>query len=158
MRHGLLAAYDAQLRESVETTDFDDVRTDGPLWIARMPSRGFVTYRSLAGLSLLDLDALIARTVSSFAADAEITEFEWKTRDHDEPRNLGALLLNHGLRPQERETVMAGLIDGLAGDDPVPDGVELHRVGDRGNLRADVERVVTFQNGVFGTFDRMVEL
>jgi N-acetylglutamate synthase-like GNAT family acetyltransferase len=123
-----------------------------------MPSRGFVTYRSLAGLTLLDLDALIARTVSSFAADAEITEFEWKTRDHDEPRNLGALLLNHGLRPQERETVMAGLIDGLAGDDPVPDGVELHRVGDRGNLRADVERVVTFQNGVFGTFDRMVEM
>jgi N-acetylglutamate synthase-like GNAT family acetyltransferase len=158
MRHGLLAAYDAQLREEVETTDFDDVRTDGPLWIARMPSRGFVTYRSLGGLTSLELDALIGRTVASFAADPEITEFEWKTRDHDEPRNLGTLLTNHGLQAQERETVMAGLIDGLAGDDPVPAGVELHRVGDRGDIRADVERVVAFQNGVFGTIDRMVEM
>jgi N-acetylglutamate synthase-like GNAT family acetyltransferase len=151
MRHGLLAAYDAQLRESVETTDFDDVRTDGPLWIARMPSRGFVTYRSLNGLTQLELDALIARTVASFASDPEIAEFEWKTRDHDEPRN-------HGLRAQERETVMAGLIDGLAGDDPVPVGVELHRAGDRGDIRSDVERVVAFQNGVFGAIPRMVEM
>jgi N-acetylglutamate synthase-like GNAT family acetyltransferase len=158
MRHGLLAAYDAQLREEVETTDFDDVRTDGPLWIARMPSRGFVTYRSLGGLTSLELEALIGRAVASFAADPEITEFEWKTRDHDEPRNLGTLLSHHGLKAQERETVMAGLIEGLAGDDPVPAGVELHRVGDRGDIRADVERVVAFQNGVFGTIDRMVEM
>lgn len=158
MRHGLLAAYDAQLRESVETTDFDDVRTDGPLWIARMPSRGFVTYRNLSALPADELDALIGRTVASFASDPEITEFEWKTRDHDEPRNLGTLLVNHGLRPQERETVMAGLIDGLAGDDPLPDGVTLHRVGDRGDIRADVERVVAFQNGVFGAIERMVEM
>src|SRR5664279_3572 len=138
MRHGLLAAYDAQLRESVEVADFDDVRRDGPLWIAKMPSRGFVTYRNLAGVSAAELDALIGRTVSTFASDPEITEFEWKTRDHDEPRNLGILLTNHGLRPQERETVMAGLIEGLAGDDPVPDGVELHRVGDGGDIRTDV--------------------
>jgi N-acetylglutamate synthase-like GNAT family acetyltransferase len=158
MRHGLLAAYDAQLRDEVETTDFDDVRTDGPLWIARMPSRGFVTYRSLGGLTSLELEALIGRTVASFAADPEITEFEWKTRGHDEPRNLGTLLSHHGLKAQERETVMAGLIEGLAGDDPVPAGVELHRVGDRGDIRADVERVVAFQNGVFGTIDRMVEM
>jgi len=158
MRHGLLAAYDAQLRESVEVSDFDDVRTDGPLWIARMPSRGFVTYRSLGALTSIELDALITRTVASFASDPQITEFEWKTRDHDGPPNLGALLVNQGLRPQERETVMAGLIDGLAGDDPLPDGVELHRVGDRGDTRADVERVVAFQNGVFGPIPRMVEM
>jgi N-acetylglutamate synthase-like GNAT family acetyltransferase len=158
MRHGLLAAYDAQLRESVETADFDDVRIDGPLWIAKMPGRGFVTYRNLAGLSMVELDALIGRTVACFASDPEVTEFEWKTRDHDEPRNLGTLLVNHGLRPQDRETVMAGLCDHLAGDDPVPDGVELHQVGDRGELEADVERVVEFQNGVFGPIERMVEV
>jgi N-acetylglutamate synthase-like GNAT family acetyltransferase len=158
MRHGLLAAYDAQLRDEVEVSDFDDIRTDGPLWIGRMPSRGFVTYRSLSGLTSQELDALISRTVASFAADPEITEFEWKTRDHDEPRNLGALLTSHGLAAQDRETVMAGLIDSLAGEDPVPAGVELHRVGDRGDIRGDVERVVAFQNGVFGTIDRMVEM
>jgi len=67
MRHGLLAAYDAQLREEVETTDFDDVRTDGPLWIARMPSRGFVTYRNLAGVTAVELDSLVARTVAGLA-------------------------------------------------------------------------------------------
>jgi N-acetylglutamate synthase-like GNAT family acetyltransferase len=158
MRHGLLAAYDAQLRESVETSDFDDVRTDGPLWIARMPSRGFVTYRSLSGVTAVELDALISRTVSSFSADPQIEEFEWKTRDHDGPPNLGALLIGYGLRPQERETVMAGAIEGLAGHDPLPEGVELHRAGDRGDLRSDVERVVEFQNSVFGPIPRMVEM
>jgi hypothetical protein len=118
MRHGLLAAYDAQLRESVETSDFDDVRIDGPLWIARMPSRGFVTYRSLAGVTAAELEALIARTVASFAADPGITEFEWKTRDHDGPPQPRRAAREPRPRPQERETVMAGLIDGLAGDDP----------------------------------------
>jgi hypothetical protein len=53
---------------------------------------------------------------------------------------------------------MAGLCDHLAGDDPVPDGVELHRVGDRGDLEGDVERVVDFQNGVFGPIERMVDV
>ncbi|HSN12376.1 MAG TPA: GNAT family N-acetyltransferase [Propionibacteriaceae bacterium] len=158
MRHGLLAAYDAQLREAVETSDFDDVRTDGPLWVARMSTRGFVTYRSLASVSPDELTALITRTVESFTADPDIEEFEWKTRDHDEPANLGSLLVANGLRPQERETVMAGRIERLVGDDMPPDGVTLHRVGDRGDLLADVERVVSFQNSVFGAIPRMVEM
>lgn len=158
MRHGLLAAYDAQLREAVETSDFDDVRTDGPLWIARMPGRGFVTYRSLANLTADELSALITRTVESFTSDLAIEEFEWKTRDHDGPANLGPLLVANGLRPQERETVMAGRIEGLAGEDPVPEGLELHQAGDRGDLLGDVERVVAFQNSVFGDIPRMVEM
>jgi N-acetylglutamate synthase-like GNAT family acetyltransferase len=158
MRHGLLAAYDAQLREAVETSDFDDVRTDGPLWVARMPSRGFVTYRSLNGLTGDELSALITRTVESFVSDPSIEEFEWKTRDHDGPANLGSLLLANALRPQERETVMAGRIEGLAGEDPVPDGVAIHRAGDDGDLLADVERVVAFQNRVFGEIPRMVDM
>lgn len=158
MRHGLLAAYDAQLRESVETADFDDVRIDGPLWVARMPHRGFVTYRNLSGFGPDDLDALVARTVESLASDPQIGEFEWKTRDHDEPRNLANVLVRHGLRPQERETVMAGLCDDLAGDDPVPDGVELHRVGDRGDIAHDVAGVVALQNSVFGPIPLMEEM
>jgi hypothetical protein len=114
MRHGLLAAYDAQLREAVETSDFDDVRTDGPLWVARMPSRGFVTYRSLNGLTGDELSALITRTVESFVSDPSIEEFEWKTRDHDGPANLGSA-------PRQRPAT-PGAGDGDGGTDRGPGG------------------------------------
>lgn len=159
MKHGLLAAYDAQLREAAEVADMVDVHHIGPLVLAKpVPSRGFVTYRSLSGLSPVEVDDLIAQAIAWFTADPYVTEFEWKTRDHDEPRNLGAVLTTRGLRAQERETVMAGLADQLAGDDPVPDGVELHRAGDRGDVEDDVERVVAMQASVFGPIPEMADM
>lgn len=154
-----MAAYDAQLRESAEVADMVDVHTDGPLVLARpVPTRGFVTYRNLNGLSPYEIDGLISRTIAFFAADPQITEFEWKTRDHDQPRNLGSLLTAHGFHAQERETVMAGLADQLAGDDGLPDGVELHRAGDRGDVEGDTERIVAMQADVFGPIPDMVEM
>lgn len=159
MRHGLLAAYDAQLRESAEVVDMVDVHAEGPLVLAKpVPSRGFVTYRTLNGLDPIEVDDLIGRAFAWFAADPQVTEFEWKTRDHDEPRNLGNVLTSHGLRAQERETVMAGRADQLVGDDNLPAGVELHRAGDRGDVQGDTERIVAMQACVWGPIPEMVEM
>jgi len=159
VKHGLLAAYDAQLREAAEVADMVDVHTHGPLVLAKpVPSRGFVTYRTLAGLTPVDVENLIAQAIEWFSADPQVTEFEWKTRDHDDPRNLGNLLIAQGFRPQERETVMAGLADHLAGDDTVPDGVELHRAGDHGDIDGDVARIVAMQASVFGPIPEMAEM
>ncbi len=159
MKHGLLAAYDAQLRESAEVADMVDVHSFGPLVLAKpVPSRGFVTYRSLSGLGPAEVEGLIDQAIDWFSNDPHVTEFEWKTRDHDEPRNLGSLLTAHFLRPQERETVMAGLAEQLAGDDAVPDGVELHRAGDRGDLEGDVARIVAMQSSIWGPIPEMAEM
>lgn len=158
MLNSLLAAYDAQLREEAETSDFEDVRRDGPLWVARLGSSGFVTYKTLARVAAADLDPLIARTVASFKNDPTITDFEWKTRGHDEPSNLGEMLATHGLAPEGSETVLAGRIDGLVGNTAPPAGVELHRAGDLGDLQTDVERICELHSAVFGPTPSMVEL
>jgi N-acetylglutamate synthase-like GNAT family acetyltransferase len=159
VKHGLLAAYDAQLRESAEVADMVDVHPIGSLVLAKpVPSRGFVTYRSLSGLSPAEVEGLITQAIDWFSADPQVTEFEWKTRDHDEPRNLGNLLTAHGLRAQERETVMAGLAEQLAGEDTVPEGVELHRAGDRGDVEGDTARVVAMQATIWGPIPEMAEM
>lgn len=159
MKQGLLAAYDAQLREAAEVDAMDDIHWDLPLVLAKpVPSRGFVTYRSLSGLSPAEVDGLITAAINWFVADPQVTEFEWKTRDHDEPRNLEMLLTAKGLRAQERETVMAGLAERLAGDDAVPEGVELHRAGDRGDVEGDTKRVVAMQAGIWGPIPEMMEM
>jgi hypothetical protein len=122
----LLAAYDAQLRGVAEVQGAASWDRSGPLWRATFSHGGFVSYESLEGVT--DLDALIADTVDYFATNPAMAEFEWKTRGHDRPADLGERLEAHGLVPEEVETVMVGQARLLAVDVDLPDGVTVRRV------------------------------
>ena len=122
----LLAAYDAQLRGAAEVQGSRSWDRSGPLWRAKFGQSGFVSYETLEGVA--DVDALIAETVDFFAGDPAMEEFEWKTRGHDRPPDLGARLEAHGLEPEEVETVMVGEASALAVDVELPAGVRIRRV------------------------------
>ncbi|MFN8195474.1 MAG: GNAT family N-acetyltransferase [Nocardioidaceae bacterium] len=147
----LLAAYDDQLREANELRTARHVQRHGPLWWGVFRgSFGFCTYRDLAGAEGAALDALIEATVAHFRDESEVPSFEWKTRGHDAPADLGERLVAHGLVAEDRETVMIGEAQLLAVDLPLPDGITLRRAGDGGDLVDDVERATAMQDDVFG--------
>ncbi len=163
-RSALLHAYDSQLREDGEMSFARSVQRDGPLLRAVFDGAyGFVSYRSLVGYDAAAdggrLDDLIARTVAYFAQETQVPEFEWKTRSHDLPLDLGLRLQAQGLVAGEAESVMIGEASLLAAVVPLPTGVSLRRIGfdaDGGSqpearTRADVEQVLATQVEVFGT-------
>ena len=145
----LLAAYDAQLREKGEIARADSAERHGPVWWARFGNDGFVTYADLGGLEGEALDALIGETVAHFRDETDVGEFEWKTRGHDAPADLGARLQARGFVPDAEETVMVGEVGLLAVDVPLPAGVTVRRAGDGGDLLDDVDRALTMQEDVF---------
>lgn len=146
----LLAAYDERLREEGEVVGALSHERHGPVLWARFHHGGFVTYRDLGGLVGADLDRLVADTVAHFRDDTDVASFEWKSRGHDAPADLGERLQAHGLAPEEVETVMLGEASRLTADVPLPNGVTLRRLGDAGDLREDLSRMLAFQEGVFG--------
>lgn len=149
-RNRLLAAYDAQLREGAEMLGADRVSRAGPLWRGRFGHRGFVSYRSLDGLTGPALDGLIAQTVAHYAADPQLTSFEWKTRGHDAPADLPQRLTAHGLQAEDTETVMVGEARLLAQPVPLPEGVTIRRIDLQPDPRPDVLRAVRAQERAFG--------
>jgi GNAT superfamily N-acetyltransferase len=161
-RADLLRTYDDLLRTEAEMRGTLRWDRDGPLFRAVFAGgSGFVTYRDLAGYdSPADaerLDALIHRTVAHFEQAPDVESFEWKTRGHDRPADLGGRLEAHGLVPGEPETVMLGEAARLAADVSLPAEVVVRRVGvgERGEpvarevLLADVERIQAMQVAVF---------
>jgi GNAT superfamily N-acetyltransferase len=154
-RVALLAAYDSQLREQAEVEDADRWERVGPLLRAvfAQGAFGFVTYRSLGGLHGDHLDAAIAETVEFFDRETSVPRFEWKTRGHDEPADLGRRLRAAGLQPQPVETVMIGEASLLAVDVALPAGVVVRRLGDDADrdLVSDVEAALDMQAAVFGS-------
>ena len=147
----LLAAYDDQLREANELSTARDVQRHGPLWWGVFrDTYGFCTYRDLAGAEGPALDALIEATVAHFRDDTDVSSFEWKSRGHDAPEDLGDHLRAHGLVAEDRETVMIGEAQLLAVDVAVPDEVTIRRAGEGGDLVSDVERASAMQDAVFG--------
>jgi len=145
----LLAAYDAQLRTEAEFGGAVDVERVGPLLRGRFRHGGFVSYRDLDGYSGPLLDRLIADTVTHFA-DSGVDRFEWKTRGHDAPADLGGRLIAHGLEPGEIETVMIGDAAALASEVPPPADVTLRRIDDAPDRDAAVARACAMQDAVFG--------
>ncbi|HET8615912.1 MAG TPA: GNAT family N-acetyltransferase [Actinomycetales bacterium] len=143
----LLAAYDEQLRDVAEVLSADHWERHGPLIWALYPSgRGFVTYRTLDGYAGSRLDELVAETVEHYSGTPDVSEFEWKTRGHDDVPELDAVLRRHGLEPDDVESVMIGRAEDLAVDVPLPTGVTLRRV----TAPDDVRRMVAMQDEVFG--------
>jgi hypothetical protein len=84
-----------------------------------------------------------------------VESFEWKTRGHDRPADLGERLLAHGLVPDPLETVMIGEATLLAVDVPLADTpagpVVVRRIEPGPSARADVARMLEAQESVFGT-------
>lgn len=109
-RTALLAAYDAQLRGVAEMGGVLSWDRDGPLYRGLFEHAGFVSYDSLAGVD--DVDALIGRTVSYYEGIDRVEQFEWKTRGHDAPADLGTRLEKAGFVPEEVETVMVAEASG----------------------------------------------
>lgn len=139
-------AYDEQLRLEAEVGRADDVVELGPLMLATFEHGGFVTYRSLEGH---DVDTLISGTIVHFRDRTDVATFEWKTRGHDRPEDLGERLAAHGLVAEPVETVMIGEAAALAVPVDVP-GVTVRRVGETGDVRGDVEAMLAMQESVFG--------
>jgi ribosomal protein S18 acetylase RimI-like enzyme len=144
----LLAAYDAQLRGVAEVAGSLSWDREGPLWRAVSMTDGFVSYESLEGVD--DVDALIGDTVAFFEGIPEVERFEWKTRGHDWPPDLGARLEAQGLEPEEIETVMVGEAQALAVDVDLPDGVTVRRVDQVPERDQVVTEAATMQRAVFG--------
>ncbi|MPY65596.1 GNAT family N-acetyltransferase [Deinococcus sp. SDU3-2] len=157
-RRRLLAAYDVQLREQAEMSGATSHDRDGPLWRGKFGARGFVSYRSLEGLTGQALDDLIARTLEHYTADPTITSAEWKTRGHDQPANLPERLREHGFQPEEPETVMVGEARHLAWPVTLPSGVRVRRIDDQPDPLPDVTRAAHTQSRVFGFLFRPEEL
>lgn len=150
-RAELLSAYDAQLRVAGELVRSARTQEFGPLsWAEFHDGWGFVTYADLAGLAGAELDAVIVATVSHFRDQTAVKRFEWKTRGHDAPADLGERLRAHGFRPEEEETVMIGEAGVLAVDVVLPEGVAIRRAGDGADLIDDVRRARGMQEEVFG--------
>ena len=150
-RERLLRAHDGELRTSAEFAGADHVERIGPLWLGTFGTRGLVSYADLDSATGDDLDALIAAAVAHYAA-VGVDRFEWKTRGHDAPSDLGEHLIAAGFVPAEPETVMIGEIADLAVSAPLPAGVGLRRAG-AADLAADVRAVGRLHAAVFAGHD-----
>ncbi|CAM3654269.1 GNAT family N-acetyltransferase [Nocardioides zeicaulis] len=147
----LLAAYDDQLRREGEVGNADALVEHGPLLWAVFHHGGFVTYRDLGGAEGAALDTLVEETVAHYRDETAVESFEWKTRGHDLPADLGQRLEAHGLVPEPRETVMVGEAALLALDVPLDPGVVVRRIDPGPDAEADVTRMLEAQESVFGT-------
>jgi GNAT superfamily N-acetyltransferase len=140
----LLEIYDAQLREAEVRTAASCERHGPLLWATYGRSRGFVTYRSVAGFEDR-LGRLVAATRAHYEERPAITEVEWKTRGHDTAPGLPDLLRHHGFEPEDVESVMLGEAEAMAVDVPLPPGVVLRRI----TAEPDVRRMSAMQAAVF---------
>ena len=144
--HDLREAYDRQLRREGEVGRADALTELGPLLLATFEHGGFVTYRTLEGH---DVDTLVSAAIVHFTDRTDVASFEWKTRGHDWPDDLGDRLVAHGLVAEPTETVMIGEASALAVPVEVA-GVTVRRAGDGGDLRGDVAAMLAMQESVFG--------
>lgn len=72
-------------------------------------------------------------------------EFEWKHYSHDQPENLGELLLAAGFEAEPDEALMIARIADLPEGGGLPDGVRLHPV----TTPADVELMLSAHEAAF---------
>lgn len=149
MQNRLLAAYDAELRGEAELHGATDTDSHGPLWWGRYGEHGMVSYEHEA-LVGAPVDELIKAAISHFREETEVVDFEWKSRGHDEPADLGARLVAHGLVPDEVETVMIGEAALLTAAVDLPPAVTVRRAGEGADLLEDVRRSQEMQDAVFG--------
>jgi hypothetical protein len=98
--------------------------------------QGFVTYKDLGGADVQTIQSLVTEAVAHYRLDPGIDRVEWKTRGHDHAPGLHDALLNNGFTPDEPESIMIGEGHTLAGNVPLPAGVQLRRVTSQPEVRA----------------------
>ncbi|MEK2472445.1 GNAT family N-acetyltransferase [Streptomyces noursei] len=141
---GLLAAYDEQMRGVPPNPPIGvTYEQDGPLLRVVGQFRGFVSAPRDLGVGGAELDRLIVRQRDCFAARGEAVE--WKTRGHDLPADLTDRLRAAGFVPEERETVLIGRAEEMAGAPVLPAGVTLRRV----TADADMHRIAAMETAVW---------
>jgi hypothetical protein len=142
-----LTAYDQQLRGDAETRNALRVRRLGPLRLLTFGGgRGFITYRDLEGADERTLADWVEGALGHYREDSAIARVEWKRRGHDHAPGLHDALVRSGFVPEETESIMIGEARLLTRDVELPEGVELRRVTDEGELGA----VVAMHDEVFG--------
>jgi GNAT superfamily N-acetyltransferase len=151
----LLTAYDDQLRTDAEMARAREVARIGPLLCAVFDHGGFVSYHDLGGLEGDELDDLVEQAVAHYRDDTDVASFEWKSRGHDLPADLGDRLVAHGFEAEPAETVMIGEASLLAVDVPLdetPAGpVVVRRIEPGPDAEGDITRMLEAQESVFGT-------
>ena len=151
----LLTAYDDQLRTDAEMARAREVTRIGPLLCAVFDHGGFVSYHDLGGTDGDELDDLVERVVAHYRDDTAVASFEWKSRGHDLPADLGDRLVARGFEAEPVETVMIGEASLLAVDVPLdetPRGpVVVRRLAPGPDAEDDLTRMLAAQESVFGT-------
>jgi GNAT superfamily N-acetyltransferase len=129
-REAALAAFDTQLRDTVEPG----------LGAAGRLERAGKVVRCVApspdgwnGIDWCDLDertadAAIAEQIAYFAELGR--SFEWKYYSHDKPADLPDRLRAAGLTPGDEEALMVADAADIPTDLPAPEGIELHTATD----------------------------
>ena len=112
----LLARFDRD-RQRVDG-DGAPTERDGLVTRIDYPHNGFIATPADTGLRGADLDAFIARQRDHFLD--RWRSVEWKTYGYDQPADLPERLIAAGFVPEERETVVVGASEALAG---LPTGV-----------------------------------
>lgn len=124
---GLLARFDAA-RATDAVGDGAPTERVGPVVRVDYRHGGFVAAPSDTGLRGAELDELIGCQRDHFVALGK--QVEWKTYAYDQPADLTARLVAAGFVPEERESVVVGTVDAVAGHPTDVDGVVLRETTD----------------------------
>jgi hypothetical protein len=105
-----------------------------------------VTYRDLAGANIEAVSRLVIGAIEYYRRDPEISQVEWKAREHDRAPGLHEALVDNGFEPDDTESIMIGEARALDVDVPLPEGVRLRRITDEFEIRV----MSAMQDAVFG--------
>ena len=156
----LLAAYDDQLRTDAEMARAHEVVREGPLLWGSSTTAGSCPTATSAASTGEALDALIERTVAHYRDDTDVAAFEWKSRGHDRPADLGERLVAHGFVAEprrdgdDRRGVAARRRRAPRRDARGPRRRTTPRAGP--DVVDDLTRMLAAQESVFGTRSRAV--
>ncbi|MGW4240462.1 GNAT family N-acetyltransferase [Streptomyces sp. NPDC004749] len=141
----LLALFDRQMRRDT-LADAPGARIERVGKVVRqVGAKGGWSAVVWSGLDQATARSAIAEQVRYFTELGR--EFEWKHYSHDQPENLGELLLAAGFEAEPDETLMIARIADLPDGGGLPEGVRLHPV----TTPADVELMLSAHEGAFET-------
>lgn len=141
----VLALFDRQMRRDI-LADAPGARIERVGEVVRqVGAKGGWNAVVWSGLDQVTARSAIAEQVRYFTELGR--EFEWKHYSHDQPENLGELLLAAGFEAEPDEALMIARIADLPDCGGLPEGVRLHPV----TTPADVELMLSAHEGAFET-------
>ncbi len=141
----VLALFDRQMRRDT-LADAPSTRIERVGQVVRqVGAEGGWSAVVWSGLDQATARSAIAEQVRYFTELGR--EFEWKHYSHDQPENLGELLLAAGFEAEPDEALMIARIADLPDGGGLPEGVRLHPV----TTPDDVELMLSAHEGAFET-------